>query len=72
MAVAASDSGSNTERPSLAVVNTIWNITKQRITERMIGSPDQASAVNGPNRPPKPPARGSLPDPISDFIKTGR
>jgi len=26
---------------------------------------------NGPNRPPKPPAPGSVPDPISDFIKAG-
>ncbi len=57
---------------SLAVDNMVWNITKDEITERMIVSPDQAWAVNGPNRPPKPPARGSLPDPISDFIKAGR
>ncbi|MBW2363314.1 MAG: hypothetical protein JRG84_20645 [Deltaproteobacteria bacterium] len=50
----------------------VWNITKEKITERMIVSPDQAWAVNGPNKPPKPPAKGSVPDPISDFIKTGR
>ena len=41
---------------SLAVDNMVWNITKEKITERMIVSPDQAWAVNGPNRPPKPPA----------------
>jgi ribonuclease Z len=57
---------------SLAVDNMVWNITKEKITERMIISPDQAWAVNGPNRPPKPPAKGSVPDPISDFIKAGR
>jgi ribonuclease Z len=57
---------------SLAVDNMVWNITKEKITERMIVSPDQAWAVNGPNKPPKPPARGSVPDPISDFIKAGR
>ena len=38
----------------------------------MIVSLDQAWAVNGPNRVPKPPARGTVPDPISDFIKAGR
>jgi ribonuclease Z len=57
---------------SLAVDDMGWNITKEKITERMIVSPDQAWAVNGPNRPPKPPAKGSVPDPISDFIKAGR
>jgi ribonuclease Z len=57
---------------SLAVDNMVWNITKNEIKERMIVSPDQAWAVNGPNKPPKPPARGTLPDPISDFIKAGR
>ncbi len=50
----------------------VWNITKEKITERMIVSPDQAWAVNGPTKPPKPPARGTVPDPISDFIKAGR
>jgi ribonuclease Z len=57
---------------SLAVDDMVWNITKEKITERMIVSPDQAWAVNGPNKPPKPPAKGSVPDPISDFIKAGR
>ena len=61
-----------TEPLSLAVDNMVWNITKEKITERMIVSPDQAWAVNGPNKPPKPPAKGSVPDPISDFIKAGR
>jgi hypothetical protein len=57
---------------SLAVDNMVWNISKEKIVERMIVSPDQAWAVNGPNKPPPPPARGSIPDPISDFIKEGR
>ena len=57
---------------SLAVDNMVWNITKDGIVERMIVSPDQAWSVNGPNKPPAPPAPGSMPDPISDFIKSGR
>ncbi len=57
---------------SLAVDDMVWNITKEKIVERMIVSPDQAWGVNGPNKPPAPPARGSVPDPISDFIKAGR
>ncbi len=57
---------------SLAVDNMVWNISKDAIVERMIVSPDQAWAVNGPNKPPAPPAPGSVADPISDFIKSGR
>ena len=57
---------------SLAVDNMVWNISKDAIVERMIVSPDQAWAVNGPNRPPPPPKRGTVPDPISAFIKAGR
>ena len=43
-----------------------------KITERMVVSPDQAWAVNGPNKAPKPPAKGTIPDPITKFIKDGR
>ena len=57
---------------SLAVDNMVWNISKEAIVERMIVSPDQAWAVNGPNKPPAPPAPGTIPDPISDFIMEGR
>jgi len=39
---------------------------------RMTVSPDSAWSVAGPNPPPKPPAKGSVPDPLSDFIKAGR
>jgi hypothetical protein len=49
----------------------VWNISKEKITERMVISPDQAWAVPGPNKPPKPPARGSVPSEITDFIKAG-
>jgi len=58
---------------SLATDNMVWNITKDKIVERMVVSPDEAWAVPGPNRPPKPPAKGSsVPDPMTDFIKAGR
>jgi ribonuclease Z len=57
---------------SLAVDNMVWNISKDKIVERMIISPDQAWSVNGPNKPPPPPKKGSVADPISDFIKAGR
>ena len=35
----------------------------------MTVSPDQAWSVNGPKQPPAPPAPGTVPDPMSDFIK---
>ena len=57
---------------SLAVDNMVWNISKNKIVERMIVSPDQAWSVNGPNKPPPPPKKGTVADPISDFIKAGR
>ena len=57
---------------SLATDNMVWNITKDKIVERMVVSPDQAWSVNGPNKPPAPPAAGSVPDPISEWIKGGR
>ena len=57
---------------SLAVDNMVWNISKEKIVERMVVSPDQAWSVAGPNKPPKPPAKGTVPDPITDFIKEGR
>ncbi|RKZ68839.1 MAG: hypothetical protein DRQ44_03810, partial [Gammaproteobacteria bacterium] len=57
---------------SLATDNMIWNITKGGIKERMTVSPDAAWSVAGPTKPPKPPARGTVPDPITDYIKAGR
>ena len=57
---------------SLATDNMVWNITKDDIVVRDIVSPDQAWSVNGPNKPPSPPARGTVPDPMTDFIRDGR
>jgi len=57
---------------SLAVDNMVWNISKEKIVERTVVSPDQAWSVAGPNKPPSPPAKGSVPDPITEFIKEGR
>ena len=56
---------------SLAVDNMVWNISKETIIERMVISPDQAWSVAGPNKPPNPPAKGTVPDPLTDFIKAG-
>ncbi len=56
---------------SLAVDNMVWNISKEKIVERMVISPDQAWSVTGPNKPPNPPAKGTVPDPLTDFIKAG-
>lgn len=57
---------------SLATDNMVWNITKDKITERMTVSPDQAWATAGPTPPPPPPKAGTVPDPLSDFSKAGR
>jgi ribonuclease Z len=57
---------------SLATDNMVWNITKDKIVERMVVSPDEAWSVAGPNKPPAPPAAGTVPDPISEWIKAGR
>ena len=57
---------------TLATDNMVWNITKEASVVREIISPDQACSVNGPNKPPAPAARGTVPDPTTDFIKQGR
>jgi ribonuclease Z len=54
---------------SMAVDNMVWNVTKENVTERMVVSPDRASAVRGPTRQP-PPERGR-PSPMSKFIAGG-
>ena len=56
---------------SLASDNMVWNITKDKITERMTVSPDQAWSVAGPTKPPAPPTSG-VADPLSDKMKAGR
>ena len=41
-------------RLSMATDNMVWNITPDKITERMVVSPDAAWDVPGPNRPSAP------------------
>jgi ribonuclease Z len=55
---------------SLAADNMVWNITKDKITERMTVSPDQAWSVAGPTAPPAP--IDGIPDPLSDKMKAGK
>jgi len=57
---------------SMAADNMVWNITKDKIVERMTVSPDEAWSVPGAKAPPAPPAAGTVPDPMTDFIKAGR
>jgi ribonuclease Z len=54
---------------SIAMDLMTWNITKDGVTERMAVSADRASAVPGPTR--QPPPDPSIPDPTSDFIRSG-
>ena len=54
---------------SMAMDMMVWNITKDKIVERMAVSPDRAFGVPGPTRQP-PPEKGR-PSPMSDFIKKG-
>ena len=56
---------------ALATDNMVWNITKDKITERMTVSPDQAWSVAGPTPPPAPLKEG-VPDPLSNEMKAGR
>ncbi|MGI9512563.1 MAG: guanitoxin biosynthesis MBL fold metallo-hydrolase GntH [Anderseniella sp.] len=55
---------------SLAADNMVWNITKDKITERMAVSPDQAWSVPGA-KPPLKPLTSGVPDPLSDAMKAG-
>ena len=54
---------------SMATDMMVWNITKEKITERMAVSPDNSWPVPGTARQP-PPEQGR-PDVMSDFIKSG-
>lgn len=54
---------------SIADDMMVWNITKEKVVERMAVSPDRAFGVPGTTRQP-PPEKGR-PDPMSDFIKSG-
>lgn len=53
---------------SLATDNMVWNISKDKIAERMSVSPEDAWSVAGAT----PPAAGTVPDPMTDWIKGGR
>ena len=57
---------------TLATDNMVWNISKKEIKVRDIVSPDSAWGVPGPNKAPNPPAKGTVPDPITDFIRNGK
>jgi ribonuclease Z len=54
---------------SIAEDMMVWNITKDKVVERMAVSTDRALGVPGPTRQPGP-VKGR-PDPMSDFIKQG-
>lgn len=54
---------------SMAVDIMVWNITKDKIVERMAVSPDRASGVPGPTRQ-RPPEK-DRPSPMSDCITCG-
>ncbi len=55
---------------SLAQDNMVWNITKDKITERMAVITEEAWSVPGTKAPPKPDPTG-LTDPLSDAMKAG-
>ena len=54
---------------SMATDMMVWNITKEKITERMAVAPDNAWPVPGTTR--QPPPEKDRPDVMSDFIKSG-
>ncbi len=54
---------------SMAVDLMVWNITPDKIIERMAAVTRRANAVPGPTRQP-PPEKGR-PNPMSDFISNG-
>jgi ribonuclease Z len=47
----------------------VWNVTKDEVLERMTVSTGNAWAVEGTTR--QPPPQPGMPDPMSDFIKSG-
>ncbi len=55
---------------SMATDLMTWNITKDKISERMAIVTRRANAVEGPT--PQPPPEPGRPDPISDFIYSGQ
>ena len=55
---------------SLATDMMVWNLGKDKITERMAVSVDEAWSVPGTAQQP-PPEKG-MPNPTTDFIEKGR
>jgi ribonuclease Z len=55
---------------SMATDLMTWNITEDKITERMAVVTRRANAVEGPT--PQPPPEPGRPDPISDLIYSGQ
>jgi ribonuclease Z len=54
---------------SIASDLMVWNVTKDKVTERMAVATQNAWGVPGTSR--QPPPQPGLPDPMSDFIKNG-
>jgi ribonuclease Z len=54
---------------SLAMDNMVWNVTKEKIVERMAVSTDEAWATPGTAK--QPPPQAGTPDPMTDFTKGG-
>ena len=50
----------------------VWNITKDKIIERMAVSPEDPWSVPGATPPPPPPEPGTVPDPMTDWIRGGK
>ncbi|MHC4401678.1 MAG: guanitoxin biosynthesis MBL fold metallo-hydrolase GntH [Planctomycetota bacterium] len=54
---------------SMATDMMVWNVTKERITERMAVSADEAWSV--PGTAVQPPPKQGIPDPMTDFTRDG-
>jgi ribonuclease Z len=54
---------------SMATDMMVWNITKDKVTERMAVSANAAWPVPGAAR--QPPPEPGIPDPMTDFVKAG-
>ena len=55
---------------SMATDLMVWNVTKDAITERMATATEEAWGV--PGTAVQPPPQEGLPDPMSDFIRSGK
>ena len=55
---------------SLGTDMMVWNVTRDKITERMAAVTEDAWGVKGTAQ--QPPPQLGLPDPMSDFIRSGK